>query len=601
MMQEVCNRAIKEHAEERKEIAKFLPDEAKQSLGVMLVSARDAEGFYRKIGMKNRPDSYMYHFSPKQAKDFAKHGRLTELETHSNDNDLEPNNGIFTAPTTHTLSTPAVHVKFDFPRLEDKIPAFMAWLQQQQDEGILELVTLPRMGQSLGEPWTNLFVRDSYERGVIRAREQLMTAGYGTPGLGAGDLPLMELPGMASGVLANPFHVDRLASVFLRSYDGLKGISNAMDMQISHVLAQGLADGDNPITLAKKMNYVISGMGKDLGITDSLGRFIPAERRAKMLARTEVIRSHHLATVQEYRNWGVAGVNVVAEWVTAGFNVCPICQEIARKGPYTLDQVQNMLPAHVHCRCTTIPRPMGEISVHSNPCHNPAGPGGGQFCNTGGGAGSAGSSWTVSNSVEDAKRQFKDKFGDVFKGQGVSGDVKELNVLGHETSRIMEFIPDKMRNSENFKIDHVGVYNKDEWERVRNSAGADKNASGFYKRGGESGASISLSGELSRRNDDPTIGKFSSTRAGTLQGTYRHEFGHFVHLRGLSYPQQNKWEELYNSKTQIHWSYVVSIYGASNSRELFAESFTAYTSKGYANSIKKLPAEIERFFKETLR
>jgi len=287
--------------------------------------------------------------------------------------------------TTHTLSTPIIHIKFDFPRLEDKIPAFMQWLQQQQDEGILELVTLPRMGQSLGEPWTNMFVKDSYERGVIRAREQLMSAGYGTPGLGAGELPLLGLPGMTSGVLANPFHVDRLASVYLRAYDGLKGISNAMSMQISHVLAQGLADGDNPITLAKKMNYVISGMGKDMGITDSLGRFIPAERRAKMLARTEVIRSHAQAQLQEFKVWGVAGVDVVAEWVTAGFNVCPQCQDKSRQGPYTIEQAWNLIPFHPHCRCCWVAKPRNELYVHSNPCHDERG----RFCSTGGGSGGA--------------------------------------------------------------------------------------------------------------------------------------------------------------------------------------------------------------------
>ena len=252
---------------------------------------------------------------------------------------------------------PTVYVKFDFPRLEDKIPAFMQWLQQQQDEGILELINLPRMGQSLGDPWTNMFVKDSYERGVIRAREQLMQAGYGAPGLGAVDvIPLLGTPAL-SGIMANPFHVDRLAAAFLRSYDGLKGISSAMDMQISHILAQGLADGDNPVTLGKKMNYVISGMGENLGITDSLGRFIPAERRAVMLARTEVIRAHATASLQEYKNWGVAGVDVEAEWTTAGFNVCPLCEELSHEGPYTIEEAMNMIPAHPHCRCCWRPRP----------------------------------------------------------------------------------------------------------------------------------------------------------------------------------------------------------------------------------------------------
>jgi len=227
----------------------------------------------------------------------------------------------------------------------------MAWLRKQQDDGILEIISLPRLGQSLGEPWTNMFVKDSYSRGVIRAREQLMSAGYGAPGIGDVEaLPLLGTPALA-GVLANPFHVDRVASLYIRTYDQLKGITAAMDTQISTILAQGMADGDNPIQIAKKLNFIISGQGDSLGVTDSLGRFIPAERRAKMLARTEIIRAHAQAQLTEFKVWGVAGVNVVAEWETAGFNVCPLCLELSAKGPYTIEQAMNMIPAHPHCRC----------------------------------------------------------------------------------------------------------------------------------------------------------------------------------------------------------------------------------------------------------
>jgi SPP1 gp7 family putative phage head morphogenesis protein len=253
----------------------------------------------------------------------------------------------------YKLYRPTVHISFDFPTNQAKIEAFMAWLKKQQDDGILEIISLPRLGQSLGEPWTNMFVKDSYERGVIRAREQLMSAGYGAPGMGDVEaLPLLGTPAL-SGVMANPFHTDRVASLYLRSYEGLKNITHNMDTQISTILAQGMADGDNPIILAKKMNFVISGMGEDLGVTDSLGRFIPAERRAKMLARTEVIRAHSQATLQEAKVWGVAGVTAEVEFVNAGFNVCPECVALQGK-TFTIEEAINIIPVHPHCRCAWI-------------------------------------------------------------------------------------------------------------------------------------------------------------------------------------------------------------------------------------------------------
>jgi SPP1 gp7 family putative phage head morphogenesis protein len=129
-----------------------------------------------------------------------------------------------------------------------------------------------------------------------------------------------------------------------------------MEQQISRVLSQGLIDGDNPILLARKLVAVIDGTGAGkLGITDTLGRFIPAKRRAQLLARTEIVRAHHLATVQEYRNWAVQGVVVKAEWMTAGDNrVCNQCADL-QGSIFTLDEIQNMIPLHPQCRCVALP------------------------------------------------------------------------------------------------------------------------------------------------------------------------------------------------------------------------------------------------------
>lgn len=159
-----------------------------------------------------------------------------------------------------------------------------------------------------------------------------------------------------AAINGNVFHVDRLGLIYTRVFEDLKGITNAMDAQISRVLAQGLADGDGPRLLARKLVATINGtnMG-DLGITDTLGRFIPAKRRAEMLARTEVIRAHHLASIQEYRNFGVLDIKVMGEWRTAGDDrVCEKCASLEKR-IFTLDEIEPMIPLHPNCRCIALP------------------------------------------------------------------------------------------------------------------------------------------------------------------------------------------------------------------------------------------------------
>jgi SPP1 gp7 family putative phage head morphogenesis protein len=239
-----------------------------------------------------------------------------------------------------------VQVQFDFPRSQDKVNAFMDWLKRQEDANIIETIRIPQIGRPTEQAWTDVYIRDSYKRGVIRARYELKNAGY--------DIPSLQETGGIEASMSGPFHADRVGLLYTRTFNGLKGITDAMDNQISQVLAQGLADGDNPRLLAKKLTSTISGPFGDLGITDTLGRFIPAERRAQTLARTEVIRAHHQATIQEYKNWAAERVKVKAEWVTAGYNVCPECAALEGQ-VFKLTEIENMIPVHPNCRCVAIP------------------------------------------------------------------------------------------------------------------------------------------------------------------------------------------------------------------------------------------------------
>ena len=234
---------------------------------------------------------------------------------------------------------------FAFMRDPEKVATFMVWLQEQVDKGLLKVGVFQQVGKAVEAVWTNMYVFDSYKRGVIRARYELQKLGL--------DVPPIEDMNILFGT---PFHMDRIGLLFTRVYTELKNITSAMSLQISKVLSQGLIDGDGPRLLARKLIGTINGAGMgDLGLTDTLGRFIPAQRRAEMLARTEVIRAHHIATIQEYRNWAVEGVIVKAEWMTAGDDrVCPKCAALEGK-IFTLDEIEPLIPLHPMCRCIALP------------------------------------------------------------------------------------------------------------------------------------------------------------------------------------------------------------------------------------------------------
>ena len=252
-------------------------------------------------------------------------------------------------PRTHTLqmTTPG-NEAFIFRRSAEKVEEFMKWLHQQVEKGILEVTTFQQVGNSVDAAWTNMYISDSYKRAVMRARYEMDKAGM--------DVPSIDESGGINVAMQNIFHVDRLGLLFTRVFTDLKGVTAAMEAQIARVLAQGIADGDGMLLLARKLVATINGTGMgELGITDTLGRFIPAARRAEMIARTEIMRAFNEASLTEMENWGVEGVSALAEFKTAGDDrVCEICQPLEGK-IYTIKEARGVLPKHTRCRCIWLP------------------------------------------------------------------------------------------------------------------------------------------------------------------------------------------------------------------------------------------------------
>lgn len=237
--------------------------------------------------------------------------------------------------------------QFAFPTTQAKTDAFMNWLNTEINSNILEIRHFEQLGVPLNARWTDRYILDSYTRGVQRARGEMHKAGY--------QVPTIAQSGGIEAVMGLQMHIDRVGVLYSRAFNELKGVTAWMDQTISKVLAEGLIDGDGPNLLARKLNRLISGRGDDLGIRDSIGRYIPAERRARTIARTEIIRAHHQGMVQEYKNWKLAGVTVQAEWSTAGDNrVCQECADL-QGSIFTLEEIGPMIPLHPNCRCIALP------------------------------------------------------------------------------------------------------------------------------------------------------------------------------------------------------------------------------------------------------
>jgi len=252
-------------------------------------------------------------------------------------------NPLFTVTTlkTHQMTTAGVRA-FDFRTSGEKVEGFMRWLNAQVNAGILEISQIPQLGGAIDQRWTDVYIQSAYQQGIKNARSELRKAGWDVP-------PISAETGGVSAVFNNPFHADRVGLLYTRTFADLRGITATMENQVGRILAQSMAEGLGPREIARRLNRTISGPMGDLGLTDTLGRFIPAERRAVILARTETIRAHAEAQLQEYENWGAVGVTARVEFRNAGDSrVCQICIDLNGK-TFTIQEARGVIPVHPQC------------------------------------------------------------------------------------------------------------------------------------------------------------------------------------------------------------------------------------------------------------
>lgn len=238
--------------------------------------------------------------------------------------------------------TPPPQRAFSFDTNTKKIQAFIDWLNSLINEDLLRLGVMADVGD-VNEFWGNVYIFESYKRGVQDIRFDLKQQGiYDFKDLDA--------------VMHTPVHLERVAQMFLRNYENLKGITADMSKEISKFLAESFANGLWPREIAKNMVELIeTGKMTDIAIKDKLGRTISTKRRASLLARTECIAAHINGAVEECLRMGYKEGQIYAEYI-AGYDnrVCDTCANMHMQ-TFTLEEIRALIPVHPQCRCTFVP------------------------------------------------------------------------------------------------------------------------------------------------------------------------------------------------------------------------------------------------------
>lgn len=217
---------------------------------------------------------------------------------------------------------------FKFTTDAQKHGAFMEWLKGAEQDGILQVRRGTPLASAASNNWMNVYIDTAYKRGVSQAAGNMRSAG-GTVS-----------QRWVDAAFNRPIHADTAGLIYSRTYNELVGITDAMDQQISRVLAQGLADGSGPMDIASEIIDRIEGIG---------------EARAEMLARTETIAAHAEATLNSYEEAGIEGVNMEVEFSTSDDDaVCPQCDGMAGE-VISVEDARGVIPVHPNCRCAWLP------------------------------------------------------------------------------------------------------------------------------------------------------------------------------------------------------------------------------------------------------
>lgn len=245
---------------------------------------------------------------------------------------------------TNPFTGNVANARFMFDSSVQQQAAFQQWLQQEVDATVFDgkLPTDP-------DAYWQAYAQEGYRRGTGRAFDDTKPYLKGYAEQHGQDSVRDFYNGTREEFLrssfGNPQGIEAIKRLGARTYMDLKGATTAMATTMSRTLADGMAQGKNPLVIARELNKNIEGIGKV---------------RARTIARTETIRAHAEGQLDALEKLGIEEVGVMVEWSTAGDNlVCPLCEDLNGM-VLKINEAHAIIPRHPNCRCCWIPANVGE-------------------------------------------------------------------------------------------------------------------------------------------------------------------------------------------------------------------------------------------------
>ena len=231
--------------------------------------------------------------------------------------------------------------RFQFLTDEKKLGEFQKWLSGKMEEGILGNPDAP------SEQWWNSYIGDAYKKGIGRVFDDFRASPMSASDeASVSDFYKGTKTEFLNSAFNNPVNIESVKLLASRTYTDIKGMTDALSMDLRRALTDGIAQGSHPSVIARKMRDTIEGMER---------------KRAYTIARTETARAHSDGQLDALDKLGIEEIGVAVEWsVTPDGKVCPLCSNLEGV-VLKVKEARGMLPRHPNCRCAYIPANVGEV------------------------------------------------------------------------------------------------------------------------------------------------------------------------------------------------------------------------------------------------
>lgn len=208
--------------------------------------------------------------------------------------------------------------------------------------------------------WTYPFIEQAYKRGVNRAsrltnsasqistqgREQLLVGAATSEIQGVMEAVSQQAVRNINAVLisgSTPREAARLINDIIDNVGNARGRA-IISVAIVHAHATGTLDTFETVGVSRV--GLEPEHHKQSRAIDALTHDAPRRKR-KPTSRQQGLF--------ERRERKLGKLNMVAVETAGDDKVCPVCEEIAGEGPYSIDAARGLIPAHPSCRCAFVP------------------------------------------------------------------------------------------------------------------------------------------------------------------------------------------------------------------------------------------------------